>query len=53
MSIYRKLDVSSRGDAVARAAAIGLMDPLRDPAVIGDDVPPPAGLSLSSRPSHG
>jgi LuxR family maltose regulon positive regulatory protein len=36
MSIYRKLDVSSRGDAVARAAAIGLMDPLRDPADIGD-----------------
>ena len=31
MSIYRKLDVSSRGDAIARAAAIGLTDPLRDP----------------------
>ena len=33
MSIYRKLDVSSRGDAIARAAAIGLTDPLRDPAL--------------------
>ena len=31
MSIYRKLDVSSRGDAIARAAAVGLTDPLRDP----------------------
>ena len=33
MSIYRKLDVSSRGDAIARAAAIGLTDPLRDPGI--------------------
>jgi len=31
MSIYRKLDVSSRGDAIARAAAVGLTDPIRDP----------------------
>ena len=31
MSIYRKLDVSSRGEAISRAAAIGLTDPLRDP----------------------
>jgi LuxR family maltose regulon positive regulatory protein len=36
MSIYRKLDVSSRGDAIARAATIGLTDPLRDPAFHGD-----------------
>ena len=33
MSIYRKLDVSSRGDAIARAASIGLTDPLRDPGI--------------------
>ena len=33
MSIYRKLDVSSRGDAIARAAAVGLTDPLRDPGI--------------------
>jgi len=31
MSIYRKLGVSSRGEAISRAAAIGLTDPLRDP----------------------
>jgi LuxR family maltose regulon positive regulatory protein len=37
MSIYRKLDVSSRGDAIARAAAIGLTDPLRDPGFRADD----------------
>ena len=36
MSIYRKLDVSSRGDAIARAAAVGLTDPLRDPGFRGD-----------------
>jgi LuxR family maltose regulon positive regulatory protein len=53
MSIYRKLDVSSRGDAVARAAAIGLMDPLRDPADIGDGSGgPPTHLPLPSRPSE-
>ena len=36
MSIYRKLDVSSRGDAIAKAAAVGLTDPLRDPGFRGD-----------------
>jgi LuxR family maltose regulon positive regulatory protein len=37
MSIYRKLDVSSRGEAIARAAAIGLTDPLRDPGFRRDE----------------
>ena len=36
MSIYRKLDVSSRGEAITRAAAIGLSDPLRDPGFRGE-----------------
>ena len=36
MSIYRKLDVSSRGEAISRAAAIGLTDPLRDPGFRSD-----------------
>ena len=36
MSIYRKLEVSSRGEAISRAAAIGLTDPLRDPGFLRD-----------------
>ena len=48
MSIYRKLDVSSRGDAIARAAAVGLTDPLRDPGFCRD-----AGPTRESRSAVG
>ena len=50
MSIYRKLDVSSRGDAIARAAAVGLTDPLRDP---GFRLEGRSDAGGTQRPAHG
>jgi len=59
MSIYRKLDVSSRGEAITRAAAIGLSDPLRDPGFRGEGAtdgiakPPEAILFEDDRSAQG
>ena len=47
MSIYRKLEVSSRGEAISRAAAIGLTEPLRDPGFLRDGVTHEGGTPVT------